>query len=231
MLNFKNPFKGRIYYKPSTASTMLDAAEDPSHGAIFLTDGQTQGQGRIEGRKWDSVAGEDLTFTLVLRTANLPTDRPLPLIVALALQQTLPLFGVKAQIKWPNDLLYAHKKLAGILCRQDERFSYVGLGLNLSAMYTEEHPDRVSVNMITGIKYNRLVVLEAFLEQLLNTLSQDDWLYKLNKALYKPPKAITYLSGDEQTTGIVVSVQADGALILDTYKGLKPIYAGEAIRR
>lgn len=231
LLNFNNPFKGRTYYKPSTASTMIDAATDPTHGAIFLTDGQTQGQGRIEGRKWESLAGQDLTFTLVLRTKNLPTDRPLSLIIALALQQTLPLFGVKALIKWPNDLMYDDKKLAGILCKQDEHFSYIGIGLNLGATYTEENPDRISVKMITGIKYDRIVVLETLLEQISLALTQVDWLYKLNKALYKPSKAVAYLSGNERITGLVTSVQADGALVLDTYKGLVPLYSGEAERR
>jgi BirA family biotin operon repressor/biotin-[acetyl-CoA-carboxylase] ligase len=231
LLNFKNPFNGRTYYKPSTTSTMLDATQNPSHGAIFLADGQTQGQGRFVERKWESVANQDLTFTLVLQSKNLPTDRPIPLIVALALQQTLPLFGAKAQIKWPNDLLYEHRKLSGILCKQDENFTYIGIGLNLVALYDKEHNDRISLHMITGVKYDRFVVLEALLSQLNTSLNEDDWLYKINKALYKPSKVVTYVSSNECTTGLVTSVQADGALVLDTYQGLKPIYDGEAKRR
>ncbi|RKQ89008.1 BirA family biotin operon repressor/biotin-[acetyl-CoA-carboxylase] ligase [Brockia lithotrophica] len=122
------------------------AQEGAPHGALVLADAQTRGRGR-HGRRWVTVPGRTLSFTLVLRyplpLAEIP---PLALTAAVALAETVVSFGGVPTLKWPNDLVLDGRKAGGILLEVEgeaERASWVllGIGVNIGDISREIPPD------------------------------------------------------------------------------------------
>jgi BirA family transcriptional regulator, biotin operon repressor / biotin---[acetyl-CoA-carboxylase] ligase len=94
------------------------------HGTLVTADFQTAGRGR-QGRTWTAPAGQALLLSLVVREL----DPLLPLRAGLAVAD---LAGDKARVKWPNDVLLDHRKVAGVLVesRPQEGWTVVGIGVN-----------------------------------------------------------------------------------------------------
>jgi BirA family biotin operon repressor/biotin-[acetyl-CoA-carboxylase] ligase len=149
---------GAIRYFDSTGSTNLEAANWAEAGApdlsLVVADEQTAGRGRM-GRKWFTPPGAALAFSLVLRPkshAGLQTRAPeksqapltrLTALGALATCEGLKIYAqaraqeVRAQIKWPNDVIVNGRKLAGVLTEtawEGTRPSYsiLGTGINVA---------------------------------------------------------------------------------------------------
>jgi BirA family biotin operon repressor/biotin-[acetyl-CoA-carboxylase] ligase len=109
-------------------------------GAVFVAERQSGGRGR-HGRQWYSVAGESLTFSLILRP-NLQVDRlsVITLVVGLAVRDALIEEGAaELGLKWPNDIVHQGKKLVGILVEKPGTMDMqdtglvVGVGVNVGA--------------------------------------------------------------------------------------------------
>ncbi len=120
----------------STNQRLLDwAAEGAPHGATCLADAQIEGRGR-QGRSWNSGPGRGLYASLLLRPQRaLAGVSSFSLVVALAVAEALRGLGLcEAQLKWPNDLWWRERKLAGILLEArggSEPLVVIGVGLNL----------------------------------------------------------------------------------------------------
>ncbi len=110
------------------------AAAGAPHGTLVTAAEQTAGHGR-QGRAWLAPAGRGLLMSVVLR------DPPalLPLLVAVAVADAV---GARAQIKWPNDVLVAGRKVAGILVegRLQQRWAVLGVGVNVALREDELPP-------------------------------------------------------------------------------------------
>ena len=127
---------------------------------------QTAGRGQGD-HSWHSLPGENLTFTVVLKFGG---EYLAPLLardvllitetVTLALRRYLLAKGVKARIKWPNDIYVGDLKICGILIenilRGDEvEASIVGIGLNLNqTAFPPDLPNPVSLSLLTGRRYD-----------------------------------------------------------------------------
>jgi BirA family biotin operon repressor/biotin-[acetyl-CoA-carboxylase] ligase len=105
------------------------------HGTLVTAAEQTAGRGR-QGRRWSAPAGSALLMSLVLRPGAAGRVPPLlPLIAALAVCDVA---GEHAQIKWPNDIVFARgdglAKVAGILAegRPQEGWAVLGIGVNVA---------------------------------------------------------------------------------------------------
>jgi BirA family biotin operon repressor/biotin-[acetyl-CoA-carboxylase] ligase len=96
------------------------------HGTLVTAGEQTRGRGR-QGRTWIGPPGRALLLSLLLRDY----DPLLPLRGGLAVAD---LAGAAARVKWPNDVLLAGRKVAGILveARPDEGWAVLGIGLNVA---------------------------------------------------------------------------------------------------
>lgn len=119
---------------PSTSTWALAHLSRLAHGDVVLTRRQTAGRGR-EGRPWLAPPGT-LTCSLVLdlpqvHSAALGLAAGLACIHAVA--DVVPTVDAGLALKWPNDVLLGHRKLAGILCESAERRMVVGIGLNRCA--------------------------------------------------------------------------------------------------
>jgi BirA family biotin operon repressor/biotin-[acetyl-CoA-carboxylase] ligase len=139
-------------------------------GLVALADFQTAGRGRLD-RTWTAPARSSLLCSIVLHP-RLDIDE-LQLVVAgvaLATRQALErLSGLRAQLKWPNDLIVGSRKLGGLLAEivitPDGFDVVVGLGLNL----TFDGPELVeatSVRAETGVTLVPRGVLDILLEEL-----------------------------------------------------------------
>lgn len=102
-----------------------------SEGLWLRAERQTAGKGR-QGRTWASPQGNLYISTLVRTRAGEPSPATLALVAAVALEETVALFGVQSMLKWPNDLLVDGAKLSGILLERVDDAVVLGFGVNLN---------------------------------------------------------------------------------------------------
>ncbi len=163
----------------STNAEALDLARQgcPS-GTLIIAEEQTQGKGRMS-RRWVSPPGAGLYATLILRPKQHTQYWPLlTLAASVALVDALKdLAGrgvmpapLDIDIKWPNDVLIARKKCAGILLEtlmSDERnpAAVLGFGINVRKQGVPETlaPDAVSLEEAGHQQVPRRLVLSRFL--------------------------------------------------------------------
>ncbi len=115
----------------STSTWALEHPDRLAHGDVVFTRRQTAGRGR-EGRAWLAPPGV-LTCSVVL-DPGVADHRFLALAAGLACIHAVadlrPGLDGDLALKWPNDVLLRHRKLAGILCEASSRRLVVGIGLN-----------------------------------------------------------------------------------------------------
>ncbi|MCR5040376.1 MAG: biotin--[acetyl-CoA-carboxylase] ligase [Bacteroidales bacterium] len=155
---------------------------------VVSADGQTAGKG-MGSNTWESEVGKNLTFSLALGVDFLPAGRQFLLseAVALGLVQALDalLPSEKLLIKWPNDIYYENRKLAGILINSTIKanmmdVSIIGIGLNVNQMQFQNWPTHpISLKQITGKTYD----LQPLLEQIAVHISNKVEQLKSNPAL------------------------------------------------
>lgn len=107
-------------------------------GKVVFAEKQTAGRGRRD-HVWDSVAGQDLVFSLALQP-QVPMAKwtRVTQLTALAVCRAVETeMGLQLAIKWPNDLMVDNKKVCGILVEsfggKEGGFLVVGVGLNVNA--------------------------------------------------------------------------------------------------
>ena len=111
--------------------------QDVSDGHVISAGMQTGGRGR-SGHSWTSPKGTSVSTSMVLlpediEAAYLPRITPIAAVaVASAIEK---LYGLTAQIKWPNDVLIYDKKICGILneliIKDGRAYVVVGIGVNV----------------------------------------------------------------------------------------------------
>jgi BirA family biotin operon repressor/biotin-[acetyl-CoA-carboxylase] ligase len=156
------------------------------HGTVVLADSQSKGQGRLS-RQWFSPPGVNLYCSIVIRTT---TSRErlsdwlswLPLIAAVAAAEAVDAIATtKVEVKWPNDLLIAGRKVGGILCEsgttaQAEPFQVIGIGLNINGernTFPEELREiATSIHQETGNVIDRNRLLAQLLQELETCLDE-----------------------------------------------------------
>jgi BirA family biotin operon repressor/biotin-[acetyl-CoA-carboxylase] ligase len=117
------------------------AAEDAKEGTVVLAETQSEGRGRL-GREWVSPPG-GVWFSVILRPEIEPKHAPrLTLVVSVAVAKAISkLFSLRAEIKWPNDVLVNGKKVCGILTEAKTRgdvLDYVVVGVGVNADFDVE---------------------------------------------------------------------------------------------
>jgi BirA family biotin operon repressor/biotin-[acetyl-CoA-carboxylase] ligase len=225
----------------NTFARGLDESKAP-HGTIVVAERQTKGKGRL-GRVWDSPAGENLLFTLLLRPACEPERLSLlPIMSAVGVAEGIErATGLRAETKWPNDLVFKDKKLCGILLEGSidlNRTSAVALGIGLNVNQTQ-FPDELketatSLHLATGTPWIKDLILKFLLESL------EDWYEKLSanssSAIVDAWKQRSSMLGKRiQITepgssyeATAIDVDPQGALIVDPGGNQrKALYAGD----
>jgi BirA family biotin operon repressor/biotin-[acetyl-CoA-carboxylase] ligase len=135
----------------TTASTNQDLIGVAGDGRVRVALEQTAGRGRMD-RQWLSRPGDGLTFSVRLNVpATVSAWGWIPLLAGVAVAQAVRAAGVTdVGLKWPNDVIGAGGKLAGILSVRDDSSAIVGIGLNLRFAGQRPDPDAVSVAELGG---------------------------------------------------------------------------------
>ena len=148
---------------------------------IVSADEQTAGKG-MGSNGWESEVGKNLTFSLAVDMSFLPAERQfllseaVPLGIVEVLDKLLPV--EKLSIKWPNDIYYQNRKMAGILINSTIKanmmdISIIGIGLNVNQMQFQDWPTHpISLKMITGNTYDLQPLMEQIAEHILLKVEQ-----------------------------------------------------------
>jgi len=207
--------------------------------AVVVARRQIRGRGRFR-RHWFSDENS-LTASLLLFT-NVP-DFPHPSflthLAGLALARAIEeVTGLTTYIRWPNDVVYRDKKLAGILCEGRWQAVAVGVGLNVNQeSFPKELPEAGSLRMATGRPWDKFVVLESFLREMFAAIARagkGESAYILTDI--RSRSAVIHRRVEVQTllrkhVGTVIDLDAEGRIVLRTDSGrLVTLGAGD-IRR
>lgn len=175
-----NSLVTRIVYAPSLPSTNDQvkqlADEGAPEGTLVVAEHQTEGKGRL-GRAWFSPPQAGIYASLLLRPVLRPEQAPgFTLLAAVAVARAVgQVTGLRAGIKWPNDVLLAGRKVCGILTEMKgemDRIYYlvIGTGINVNtdpADFPPECRDRaISVKAVLGHSVSRVELLAAYLRAL-----------------------------------------------------------------
>lgn len=220
-LKIKNPFGGPVLYKAQTDSTMNDARDYyrsgfPS-GIVAAAGYQQTGRGRKPGRVWESPAGQNLLFTLILELEDgLKKSSLLPLGAGLGVCLFLEeKFGITPELKWPNDVLVNRKKIAGILCERRKDALFLGIGFNCGSGF---RPGGTCLREL-GYRNAPLELLSELLDELYSVFSKSpgEWLGPVRSRLYgiNGPVRLIFPDGG-YASGEFAGIGEDGSLLLKT---------------
>ena len=240
----KQGFRAQLKHECSSSNDEIMAlarqSADLAHKALCVAHFQTKGRGR-QGRSWVNRQGECLMFSL-----GWVFDKPqyelgsLALVVALACRRALADIGLDVNIKWPNDLVVANDKLAGILIEtarvENKTVAIIGIGINFVLPKEVENATSVQALFQTASKQGVSVktLLNAVLAQLdalLSEYAQNGFASCVgeydaaNRDTNRP--VLLLQEGRVVHEGVVKGVDVQGALRLQTDKGEKTIVSGE----
>jgi BirA family biotin operon repressor/biotin-[acetyl-CoA-carboxylase] ligase len=150
----------------------LAREEHPEEGSLVIADHQTAGRGQM-GSPWFSTKGDNLTFSLLIYPKGVEVAKQFIIsrIASLAVKNTLDQFTDDIRIKWPNDIYWKDKKIAGMLIENDIQGkhienSVIGIGININQLdFPPELPNPVSLRQITGTLQDRDYILETFMRE------------------------------------------------------------------
>jgi BirA family biotin operon repressor/biotin-[acetyl-CoA-carboxylase] ligase len=207
--------------------------------AIVVARRQTRGRGRFR-RTWYSD-DDSLTASLLLFSDVPGFPRPsfLTHLAGLALARAVEeVAGLTVYIRWPNDIIYKERKLAGILCEGKWHAVAVGVGLNVNQeAFPQELPDAVSLRMATGQRWDRFLLLESFIREMsgcIERAGKGDTAYVLTDI--RSRSAIIHRRVEVQTllrrhVGTVIDFDAEGRLVLRTDSGRLVVLGAGDVRR
>ena len=216
---------------------LLDKEQLPE-GSLVVTDFQTAGKGQV-GNSWESEAGENLMFSILLYPDFIPANRQFLIsqIASLSVKETLDAYTDFIQVKWPNDIYWKDRKICVMLIENDLSgqllyCSIIGIGLNLNqSLFRSNAPNPISLTQITGKKYDREEVLNRFLRIffqyycLLLQEKEEEVRIAYMQALYHGEGYHRYRDGQGQFEARIQAIEPTGHLILQLRDGEQRRYA------
>lgn len=218
----------RVIYLPSVTSTMDAARGEAKKGAaagtVIIAGEQREGRGRLK-RQWLSPAG-NIALSIILY----PGIKSLPYLIMIAslgaVKSIESVTGLKAQIKWPNDILINGKKVGGILIENEVRgnkvaYSILGVGINV-ALNVADHKEiaatATSLKDESGKVDLRIKIIRSLLtefDRLYRQLPDGKEIYEAwRDRLATLGKKARAVSGSQITEGIAEAVDESGALVI-----------------
>lgn len=224
-------------YISSTNSTntlmreLLAKREWPEEELFLYAGYQTAGRGQT-GNGWESEPDKNLICSILLPNKNLYF---LNIAVSVAI---IRLIGEPFTIKWPNDIYYRDKKLAGILLENaivgsTVKYSIAGVGLNVNqTKFTSDAPNPVSLKQITGKTYDIDQLMKDLFEAVKAVLNEPEeriWS-KYKDHLYRREGFWPYEDQNGRFEAQIKDVLPTGEIILQDKQGNERIYHFKQIR-
>lgn len=217
------------------------------HVSALVADHQTAGRGRA-GRDWFTPQGAALTVSFVLRPQGVARSAYgwVPLVVGLAATRALADVGVRARLKWPNDVVVeadgdavpgwgGARKVAGILCEVVGSAVVAGIGINVSQSRDElPVPHATSLALAGATSLDRGELLAHMSRRLVEAV--DAWTGADDGATHAEVEAacatigqavVVEVPSGPPVTGTAVRLGPDGALVVATSKGDISVVAGD----
>jgi BirA family biotin operon repressor/biotin-[acetyl-CoA-carboxylase] ligase len=214
-----------IYRFETIDSTMFEASRLADSGApsgtTVVAEEQTAGHGRY-GRPWHSEPKAGLYLSVILRFPFAPETMPIvTLALGLAVVEAInDTTGIVCDLRWPNDVLIADRKCAGILTQLEGTAVIAGIGINVNhaAFPSELAQTATSLRIASGREYSREDLLQALLPaidsycSLLAREGKDPILDMFtNASSYVRGRRVTI---DDKMEGITAGLNESGFLLL-----------------
>lgn len=192
---------------------------------------QTDGKG-LGNNKWLSEPFKNILMSIITFLEIRVTDFfKLNLIVSLAVIEYLKLLGVKAKIKWPNDIYVNNQKVCGILIENNISgnfisYSIIGIGLNVNQVYFDESiPNPVSLKIITGIDYNIKEQIKVLGEIVLQKIKQNKnaafeiLKNEYLKVLFLYNEYTEFQDNSNKFKGKIIDIENNGHIVIEKFEG------------
>ncbi len=221
------------------------AREGAPEGTLIVANTQTKGRGRL-GRSWISPPGSGLYLSIILRP-DCPSNRfpRLTLTAGVAVASAIQQTGMKPQLKWPNDILIADRKVGGILAEavfNQKRidFAILGIGINVNTK-RGELPVSVrslatSLRLSLGKPVSRMYLLQTLLYLL------EPWYEFFCTGAFETileawcefdntlGRVVEVFLPERRLVGVAEALEPDGALLVRDKRGcLHRIVAGDVV--
>lgn len=193
---------------------------------------QTAGRGQT-GNSWESEKDKNLICSILL-----PPDKNLYFLNIAVGVAILRVIGEDFTIKWPNDIYWQDKKVAGILIENaiignEIRYSIAGVGLNVNQTeFKSDAPNPISLKQICGQEYDIERLMSQLFEtvqKVLNEPEQDVWSY-YKSHLYRREGYWPYEDKNGRFEAAIQDVLPTGEIVLRDQQGQQRIYHFKQIR-
>lgn len=189
---------------------------------------QTGGKG-TKGRSFSSPRGG--VYLSLVRYYPCKAENSFSLMIAscMAVVKTLELYGVSADVKWPNDVFLNGKKICGILIKnsfegENVKKSITGIGVNVNNDIPKDLAD-IAINLKSVVGE---VDIDEFYKRLIENLYADYSVDEYRSRNIVLGKEITVIENGESRKAVAEDVAADGSLVL---KGGERLFYGEVTIR
>ena len=207
---------------------------------VVVADYQTAGRG-CGTNKWESERGKNLLFSMLIHPTEIAINKQF--MVSMAVANSIAAVVAKyvekrtVSVKWPNDIYVGDKKVCGILIENRLqggviKDSIIGVGLNVNQLcFVSDAPNPVSMANITGRQFDREQLLQELLEAF-----QQEWAdlegvrERYLQQLYRRKGFFRYRDAYGECTAEIVTVEADGHLVLQDVDGRTNRYAFKEIQ-
>lgn len=196
------------------------------NGFTIFTDFQTAGRGQ-RGNSWESEACKNLLFTTLLVPNNIKAADQFIIsqFVSLAIKEVLSVYTNDISIKWPNDIYWKDRKIAGILiennlCGECISQSFLGIGLNINqTVFRGSAPNPVSLAQITNKEYSTEDILSEIVSKILQYQTKSDIdaesiRLEYRNSLYRKDGYHNFSDGKETFSAEILNIDNSGLLQL-----------------
>lgn len=206
---------------------------------------QAQGRGR-RGRQWLSPFGSNIYVSMYWHLeSGIAAAMGLSLAIGVAIVDALQTLGADdVKLKWPNDIYYQDKKLAGVLVELSGQTGggaeiVIGMGLNIQMQDKDSQIDQawVSLEQIFAEQNKTLPTRSEILSQIINAWHKCLLEYEkqglgafvdaFNQKDNFKDKPVKLLMGSKEVHGIARGINQQGAILLETEAGITPYVGGE----
>lgn len=226
----------------STNQYLLDEMKTLESGQSCFAEYQTSGRGR-RGRSWVSPFGSNIYFSLYWKLeSGLAGAMGLSLAVGIAVIDALESLGCKGlKLKWPNDVYWNEKKLAGILIELSAQSGgaahvVIGVGINVDLddrFNSEIGQPWTDLKEVLSKEQQRNKLANALLKSMYQVMNEfqmsglrpfiDKWK-RLDNFI---DKTITLQVGSTGVTGVCKGIDEQGAILLEINREIKSFIGGE----
>lgn len=211
-------------------------------GTAVISDEQTKGKG-TKGRVWYSPRKKGLYVSIILHPPHSDISL-LPLVAGLAVSEAIfESIGIGIRLRWPNDIIWGKKKLAGILCESGflgNRVNYVILGIGLNVNHgREDFPEEIrsfatSLKLITKKDMDAEIILGNLWRALNFWYSQFSQGRKgkivsafREKLILSLGKKIIVITGEKEFSGFFRGINSQGGLVLESQGKRRSFFSAE----